>query len=288
MDRKIGLSSARAFANAASPHAYQSTGLSACWIKYGLRSSASRFIRRSYSGAAGRHVAEVHREVESRVMSSGGGAIGKRVALLIEEEFEDREVTGTRDALQQAGITVTVVGPSAGARYRGKKGEVVAADLAAGAARAKDFDAIVIPGGHAPDRMRGRHFLRPPSPQPRVRRRELHPVQQNDRLRVDPREKDDDSRDGSIDPREARHVVHVPRESRKDALPDESGDERTDPDVPKPHLRVGHEVIHQPDDQDEERRRRMLNGEAAQDEQSRKLTDEPREKRRGHELRRAD
>src|SRR5436189_1298579 len=159
MDRKIGLSSARAFANAASPHAYQSTGLSACWIKYGLRSSASRFIRRSYSGAAGRHVAEVHREVESRVMSSGGGAIGKRVALLVEEEFEDREVTGTRDALQQAGITVTVVGPSAGARYRGKKGEVVAADLAAGAARAKDFDAIVIPGGHAPDRMRMRHAL---------------------------------------------------------------------------------------------------------------------------------
>jgi len=92
-------------------------------------------------------------------MSSGGGAIGKRVALLVEEEFEDREVTGTRDALQQAGITVTVVGPSAGARYRGKKGEVVAADLAAGAARAKDFDAIVIPGGHAPDRMRMRHAL---------------------------------------------------------------------------------------------------------------------------------
>jgi len=85
--------------------------------------------------------------------------MSKRVALLIEEEFEDREVTGTRDALQQAGITVTVVGPAAGAQYRGKKGEVVSADLAAGAARAKDFDAIVIPGGHAPDRMRMRHAM---------------------------------------------------------------------------------------------------------------------------------
>jgi len=83
----------------------------------------------------------------------------KRVALLIEEEFEDREVTGTRDALQQAGIRVTLVGPTAGAQYRGKKGEVVTADLAAGAARAKDFDAVVIPGGHAPDRMRMRHAL---------------------------------------------------------------------------------------------------------------------------------
>jgi protease I len=92
-------------------------------------------------------------------MSSGPGAAAKRVALLIEEEFEDREVTGTRDALQQAGIAVTVVGPSAGAQYRGTKGEVVAADLAAGAARAKDFDAVVIPGGHAPDRMRMRHAM---------------------------------------------------------------------------------------------------------------------------------
>jgi protease I len=92
-------------------------------------------------------------------MSSAAGGTARRVALLIEDEFEDREVTGTRDALQRAGIIVTVVGPSAGAQYRGKKGEVVGADLAAGAARAKDFDAVVIPGGHAPDRMRMRHAM---------------------------------------------------------------------------------------------------------------------------------
>jgi deglycase len=92
-------------------------------------------------------------------MSSAPDATAKRVALLIEDEFEDREVIGTRDALLQAGITVIVVGPSAGAQYRGKKGEAVGADLAAGAARAKDFDAVVIPGGHAPDRMRMRHAM---------------------------------------------------------------------------------------------------------------------------------
>src|SRR6476646_6742275 len=85
--------------------------------------------------------------------------MSKRVALLIEEEFEDLEVTGTRDALQSAGVDVTIVGPTAGAQYRGKKGAVVTADLAAGAARAKDFDAVVIPGGHAPDRMRMRHAM---------------------------------------------------------------------------------------------------------------------------------
>jgi protease I len=85
---------------------------------------------------------------------------GKRVALLVEDEFEDRELTGPLDALRAAGATVVLVGPTAGASYHGKKGEaVVVADMAAGAARIKDFDAVVIPGGHAPDRMRMRHAM---------------------------------------------------------------------------------------------------------------------------------
>jgi protease I len=84
---------------------------------------------------------------------------GKRVALLVEDEFDDRELIGTRDALEAAGATVTIVGPAAGASYRGRREATVTADLAAGAARAKDFDALVIPGGHAPDRMRMRHAM---------------------------------------------------------------------------------------------------------------------------------
>src|SRR2546423_3041749 len=43
-ERSTGLSSARAFSNASSPHGYQSTGLSACWRRYGLVSPARRFI----------------------------------------------------------------------------------------------------------------------------------------------------------------------------------------------------------------------------------------------------
>jgi len=55
---------------------------------------------------------------------------------------------------------VSIVGPVAGTEYRGKRGDgAVTADLAAGAARIKDFDAIVIPGGHAPDKMRMRHAM---------------------------------------------------------------------------------------------------------------------------------
>jgi protease I len=85
---------------------------------------------------------------------------GKRIVILVEEGFEDRELTGPLEALRTAGATVSVVGPAAGVEYRGKRGNaVVASDLAAGAVKIKDFDALVIPGGHAPDKMRMRHAM---------------------------------------------------------------------------------------------------------------------------------
>jgi protease I len=84
---------------------------------------------------------------------------GKRIALLVEDEFEDRELTGPLETLREAGATVTLVGPTAGAEYTGKRGHTVTADVAAGSARVNDFDALVIPGGHAPDRMRMRHAM---------------------------------------------------------------------------------------------------------------------------------
>src|SRR5260221_9211316 len=85
---------------------------------------------------------------------------GKRVAILVEDEFEDRELTGPLEALRAAGATVTIVGPTAGAQFKGKRGEaVVTSDASAGSVRMKDFDALVIPGGHAPDKMRMRHAM---------------------------------------------------------------------------------------------------------------------------------
>ena len=93
-------------------------------------------------------------------MADEASISSKRVAVLVEDEFDDRELTGPLDALRSAGATVLVVGPTAGASYRGKRGEaVVTADLSAGAARIEDFDAVVIPGGHAPDKMRMRHAM---------------------------------------------------------------------------------------------------------------------------------
>ena len=93
-------------------------------------------------------------------MSEPGSLSGKRVAILVEDAFEDRELTGPLEALRAAGATVTVVGPTKGTEFRGKKGEaVVTSDLAAGAANMRDFDALVIPGGHAPEKMRMRHAM---------------------------------------------------------------------------------------------------------------------------------
>jgi protease I len=93
-------------------------------------------------------------------MSDAGVLSGKRIAILVEQEFEDSELAGPRDGLAAAGATVVMVGPVSGVEYRGKKGDtVVTSELAAGAARMKDFDALVIPGGYAPDKMRMRHAM---------------------------------------------------------------------------------------------------------------------------------
>ena len=79
-----------------------------------------------------------------------------RVAMLVEDLFEDRELSETADRLRAGGVAVTLVAPFADREYTGKKGTVVRSDLAAGAAKAADFDAVIVPGGYAPGKMRVR------------------------------------------------------------------------------------------------------------------------------------
>lgn len=79
--------------------------------------------------------------------------------MLLEEEFEDRDLLGTQALLQAAGVQVTLVGPIAGRTYGGRRGAHLEAELAAGRVSARDFDAVVIPGGYAPDRIRMRHAM---------------------------------------------------------------------------------------------------------------------------------
>jgi protease I len=79
---------------------------------------------------------------------------GKRVAVLVEQKYEELEVWYPVYRLREAGCKVTLVGPEAGKVYPSKLGYPAKADAAAADVSAADFDAVVIPGGFAPDYVR--------------------------------------------------------------------------------------------------------------------------------------
>ncbi|HZI17849.1 MAG TPA: DJ-1/PfpI/YhbO family deglycase/protease [Pyrinomonadaceae bacterium] len=79
----------------------------------------------------------------------------KRVAILIEQGVEDSEFQIPYSALERAGAEVTVLGSRVNETYAGKQNRVSRqADATTTDARAEDFDAVIIPGGTAPDKMR--------------------------------------------------------------------------------------------------------------------------------------
>ena len=80
---------------------------------------------------------------------------GKRIAILAEEGFEDSELIEPMRALKDAGARVLIVGSGSQETYRGKRGgATVRVDATADKVKAEDFDAIIVPGGYAPDKMR--------------------------------------------------------------------------------------------------------------------------------------
>ena len=79
---------------------------------------------------------------------------GKRVALLVEDLYQDLEVWYPFYRLKEEGAEVVVVGSGSAPRYTGKFGYPIDVDKAASEVSAADFDAVVIPGGYAPDIMR--------------------------------------------------------------------------------------------------------------------------------------
>jgi len=78
---------------------------------------------------------------------------GKRVAVLVEELYEDMELWYPVYRFREAGAEVTIVGPVA-KTYRSKHGYEATADKSADQVDAAYFDAVIIPGGYAPDKMR--------------------------------------------------------------------------------------------------------------------------------------
>jgi protease I len=80
---------------------------------------------------------------------------GKRVAILVEENFEDSELIEPLRAMKDAGARVVIVGSGSRKSYKGKRGLAeVKVDTTADKVEASQFDAIIVPGGYAPDKMR--------------------------------------------------------------------------------------------------------------------------------------
>ncbi len=80
---------------------------------------------------------------------------GKRIAILAEEDFEDAELVEPMRAMKDAGARVVVVGSGSKQSYRGKRGTAtITVDATADKVNAEDFDAVIVPGGYAPDKMR--------------------------------------------------------------------------------------------------------------------------------------
>lgn len=75
------------------------------------------------------------------------------ILMLIENSFEDTEAMYPFYRMQEAGHKVIVAGPKAGA-YQSKHGYPLEAEKAASEIKIEDFQALIIPGGQAPDRMR--------------------------------------------------------------------------------------------------------------------------------------
>ncbi|MCT7955908.1 DJ-1/PfpI/YhbO family deglycase/protease [Laspinema palackyanum] len=88
-------------------------------------------------------------------MSTNNSHPTPRIAILIEEGVEDSEFKVPYTALQQAGAKVSVLGSGMNQTYHGKNGKVsIKPDGTTTEARAQHFDAVIIPGGGAPDKMR--------------------------------------------------------------------------------------------------------------------------------------
>jgi protease I len=79
----------------------------------------------------------------------------KQIAVLVGPGYEDLEFWVPVMRLQEEGAEVTVVGIKAGDTYASKSGGLTAAaDVGASEVSAGQFDAVVVPGGWAPDKLR--------------------------------------------------------------------------------------------------------------------------------------
>jgi protease I len=87
-------------------------------------------------------------------MPSAKSLEGKHIAILAEDLYEDLELWYPLLRLREAGAEPIVVGPGPARSHASKHGYPVEVEKLVGEVDADDFDAVIIPGGYAPDRLR--------------------------------------------------------------------------------------------------------------------------------------
>ena len=79
---------------------------------------------------------------------------GKKIAILVDNIYQEMEVWYPYFRFQEAGAEVVAVGAKAGQTYTSKLGYPIVADKSYDQVSARDFDGVVVPGGYAPDHIR--------------------------------------------------------------------------------------------------------------------------------------
>ncbi|MFQ5881654.1 MAG: type 1 glutamine amidotransferase domain-containing protein [Candidatus Methylomirabilales bacterium] len=79
---------------------------------------------------------------------------GKRAAVLAENLYQEMELWVPYYRLKEEGATVSIIGTGTAKTHSSKHGYPVQVHATADEVSATDFDAVVIPGGYAPDLMR--------------------------------------------------------------------------------------------------------------------------------------
>lgn len=79
---------------------------------------------------------------------------GKRIAILVDNLYQEMELWYPLYRLQEAGAEVVIVGAKTGQIYTSKLGYPATAQKSYDEVSAKEFDGVIVPGGYAPDHMR--------------------------------------------------------------------------------------------------------------------------------------
>lgn len=79
---------------------------------------------------------------------------GKRIAVLVDDQYQEMEVWYPLLRFREDDAETVTVGAEGGKTYTSKRGYPVVADKSVSDVSPADFDAVIVPGGWAPDTLR--------------------------------------------------------------------------------------------------------------------------------------